>query len=75
MSYKSYSGDPYWMTAKFPGVCAKTGEAFKKGDRVFYYPKERKAYAGAAAEAAAQDFKTCAEAEEFYSSGEANASW
>ena len=69
MSYKSYSGDPYWMNAKFAGTCAKTGEAFKKGERVFYYPRERKCYAGAAGEAAARDFEACAQDEAVYSGG------
>lgn len=73
--YKSYSRDPYWCTARFAGVCAKTGHPFKKGDRIFYYPNGRQAFAGAAAEEAAADFRTQAEAEEFYSTGEANASW
>lgn len=66
---KNYNGDPYWMTAKFPGTCAKTGEPFKRGDRVFYYPRERKCYAGAAGEAAAADFAACAADEEFMTGG------
>jgi hypothetical protein len=73
--YRSYSKDPYWTNAKFDGICAKTGEPFKKGDRIFYYPNGRQCFAGQAAEDAAQDFKTCAEAEEYDSTGEANASW
>lgn len=72
--HRSYSKDPYWTTARFAGVCAKTGEAFKAGDRIFYYPNGRQSFAGAAAEAAAEDFRTCAEAEEYYATGEANAS-
>lgn len=66
---KTYSGDPYWMTAKFPGKCAKTGEPFKCGERVFYYPRERKAYAGKAAEQAAADFAACAQDEAFANGG------
>ena len=34
-----YVGDPYWMTAKFPGSCSKCDKTFQKGERVFYYPK------------------------------------
>jgi hypothetical protein len=61
MSYRN-SGrgrDPYWTTAKFPGVCAKTGEPIKVGERIFYYPRTRKVFAGEAAEAAARDFEAC----------------
>jgi hypothetical protein len=64
---KTYSGDPYWMTAKFPGTCAKTGVPFKRGDRVFYYPRDRKCYVGEAAEAASRDFEACAQDEAFAS--------
>jgi len=64
-----YAGDPYWLTAKYPGVCAKTGQPFKKGDRVFYYPKTRPIYAGAAAEAASADFQSAAADEDTYSAG------
>ncbi len=32
-----YSGDPYWMTARYDGNCAGCGAPFKKGDSVFRY--------------------------------------
>lgn len=66
---RTYSGDPYWMTAKYAGNCAKTGAPFKRGDRVFYYPRERKCYAGAAGEAAAADFQAAAEDEAMMNGG------
>lgn len=69
MSRYHQSGDPYWMTARFPGKCAKTGEPFAKGARVFRY-KSGECYAGAAAAAAAADFKSCADDEAFMNGGE-----
>lgn len=44
-------GDPYAMTAKFPGECqgrkpdgSKCGAPIKRGDRIFYYPNGRTAF-------------------------------
>jgi hypothetical protein len=51
-----YSRDPYWLTAKYPGV-DKNGNPFKKGDRVFYYPIGKVVLTGKEAEAAARDFE------------------
>lgn len=34
-------GDPYWLDARFASRCA-CGKAIKTGERVFYYPRERK---------------------------------
>jgi hypothetical protein len=34
--------DPYWTTAKFGSDCA-CGARIRKGDKIFYYPKQRKA--------------------------------
>lgn len=34
-----YSGDPYWLTARFGGNCSRCQRPVKKGDRIFYYPK------------------------------------
>ncbi len=69
MSRYHQSGDPYWVTAKYAGKCAGTGQPFKAGDRVFYYPRERKCYAGQAAQAAEADFRSCADDEAFMSQG------
>lgn len=35
---------PYFLAAKFAGTCAETGQSFKKGDNILYYPGTRKAY-------------------------------
>lgn len=70
-AHRSYAGDPYWMTAKYPGTDAK-GLAFKKGERVFYYPRTKTIYAGKNAEAAAQDFRSMAEDEDFLGGGSYN---
>lgn len=51
------------MTARFPGVCAKTKAPIKKGDRVFYYPSTRSMFAGEAAKEAERDFQNCVAAE------------
>lgn len=32
-----YSGDPYWMYARYAGTCAGCGKPFAKGDRVFRF--------------------------------------
>ena len=61
---KSYSGDPYWTTAKFDSVTAD-GEQVRRGDRIFYYPRGRVVLIGAKAEAAAADFMACAQDEAF----------
>ena len=63
---KSYSGDPYWLTAKFNGPSSnKDGTPIKRGDRIFYYPRGRQSFVGAEAEAASADFQSCAMDEAF----------
>ncbi|MDG2124886.1 MAG: hypothetical protein P8J87_14380 [Verrucomicrobiales bacterium] len=39
-----YSGDPYWLTARFNGKCHSCDQAIRKGDRAYYYPRERRLY-------------------------------
>jgi hypothetical protein len=67
---KRYSGDPYWLTAKFPGQCAKKDctDQIKKGDSIFYYPRGKKAFVGQCAENAAADFDSCTFDEMVYNS-------
>lgn len=60
-----YVGDPYWVTARYPGTCAKCGTPFPKGTRVFYYPKGKRLYSEACAVAAANDFEAAAADEAF----------
>ncbi len=49
------SGDPYWMTARFPGKDSK-GRPVRKGDKVFYYPRTRTMLTGEEAERASREF-------------------
>jgi hypothetical protein len=39
-----YNSDPYFTTAKFNSTCPETGLPIKKGDKIAYFPRERKAY-------------------------------
>lgn len=48
--------DPHWIIAKWAGT-DKYGTPFKKGDRVWYWPLNRKIVAGEEAEQAARDFE------------------
>lgn len=59
-----YSNDPRWIQAKFPGV-AKNGQAFKKGDRIFYYPLTKTILVGKDAETASAEFAAAAADEKF----------
>jgi hypothetical protein len=61
--YKSYSGDPYWTTAKF------NSEHAKKGERIFYYPRTKTVLTGEKAEQASREFQSAA-ADEAFESGQ-----
>ena len=39
---RRYPQDPYWTTARFRSLCS-CGRQIQKGERIFYYPRERKA--------------------------------
>jgi hypothetical protein len=71
MAYKRYRGarDPYWLESRYAGSCAKCGATIVPGERIFYYPNDRKAYSGSCAEAAAGDFAACAADERQYTGG------
>jgi hypothetical protein len=58
-----YAKDPRWLTARWDGTDAN-GRAFKKGERIFYYPNGRSTLSGEAAEQAARDFEAEAQDEE-----------
>ncbi len=63
---KTYKSDPYWTTARFDCISANGDKTpIKKGDRIFYYPRDRKAFVGATAEQASADFNACAMDEAF----------
>ena len=53
-------GDPFWKIARFDD-----GD-IKKGDRVFYFPRTRRALKGEAAEQASRDFEAARADEDNY---------
>jgi hypothetical protein len=59
---RSYARDPHWLEARYasPCACGNTAHQIKRGDRVFYYPIGRRAYTGACAESASNDFLSAA---------------
>jgi hypothetical protein len=59
-----YSGDPYWLTAKY-GKCAKCGIPVK-GKRAFYYPKGKHVYCEACGEIESARFNAEIEDEDSY---------
>ena len=65
-----YQGDPYWMTARYPGICAGCNEPFPKGAEVFRF-KSRKMFAEACGCGTyeSERFNELAAAEYAYSSG------
>lgn len=36
-AYRRYSGDPYWMTLKYPSTCKKCGRSVPAGDEMFRF--------------------------------------
>lgn len=58
--------DPYWLEAKYAGVCSHCLKPFKTGERIFYYPNVKKAYSGKCADDAAADFASFAGDEASY---------
>lgn len=68
MARTSYRGDPYWLDARFASACAcgNPDHHIRKGDRIFYYPKGKKAFVGPCADANARDFESCVADEDFY---------
>lgn len=55
-------GDPYWITAKYPGTCAKCQVKINKGERIFYYPNGNATYGDVCGcgDTAARDFFSAA---------------
>jgi DNA-binding ferritin-like protein len=64
---KAVSGDPYWMVARYPGR-DQNGKPFKKGDKVFFYPRSRSFLTGEEAAQAYRDFQAAKADEDFYNS-------
>lgn len=59
---RSAPRDPYWIVAKYPGKDA-SGNPFKKGDKVFYYPNTKTFLSGKEAEKASREFEAAKEDE------------
>jgi hypothetical protein len=55
MAYTRYKGDPYWKTARADGTSAD-GTPYRRGDRVFFYPRTGVTYAGDGAARASAEF-------------------
>ncbi|BBD02638.1 MULTISPECIES: hypothetical protein [Sphingomonadales] len=55
MAYTRYKRDPYWKRAKVDGTSAD-GSLYRKGERVFFYPRTGATYAGDAAARASAEF-------------------
>jgi hypothetical protein len=62
------SGDPRWITAKYPGKTSD-GTPFKKGDLVLYYPNTKTFLAGDKAKAEWRKFEDAVQDEDVYNSG------
>jgi hypothetical protein len=63
---RRYTGDPYWITARYAGACARCHQPIRAGERAFYYPKGKVLYcqASACGEQCAAEFQSAAQDEE-----------
>lgn len=41
---RRYNPEPQFIVARYPGVCAETGKAIRKGDTVVWHPASGKLY-------------------------------
>lgn len=64
MKKTRYSGDPYWLTAKF-GNCSECHKPIK-GLRAFYYPNTKDIFCEECGEKHSADFQAHKQDEEFY---------
>ena len=64
--HKTYGGDPYWLTLKYPGHCDKCHKPLARGERAYYYPRTRSMFGEACGhgQEAEQDFHSQVEMEE-----------
>lgn len=62
MAYIRYKGDPYWKRAKVDGTSAD-GTPYRRGERVFFYPRSGAIYAGDGAARASTEFDELASLE------------
>ena len=59
------SRDPYWLVAKYDGICP-CGKPVQKGARAFYYPSSRRIHCVECSERHAADFTAHAADEAMY---------
>jgi len=67
LAWRSVSGDPFWLTVKYPSECHKCHKPISKGERAFYYPRDRHLYGEKCGhgEEAEADFRTHSEMDTF----------
>lgn len=65
---RSYSRDPRWLTARYPGTCRRCGRPIARGARAYYYPSDKSLYCDAdgCGGACERDFRSMAMDEELY---------
>ncbi len=63
-----YSGDPYWLTAKFMSTCTRCKAGINKGEKIFYYPRTKDVYCSeeGCGHAESASFEAAAQDEYFY---------
>jgi len=66
-----YSGDPYWLRAKFSSCCSRCKKEINRGDRIFYYPRTKDVFCsgGSCGGAESRSFEAAAQDEYFYNRG------
>lgn len=68
--YRTFAGDPHWITARFDSTCSGKNctQTIKRGERAFYYPKGKHIFAVPCghAEINENDFVACAQDEHTY---------
>jgi hypothetical protein len=66
-----YSGDPHWITAKYPSTCAKCNRQIQQGEEVFYYPNGKQIYCNqeGCGQEASRDFDATSFDEDFGAMG------
>ena len=64
--HKTYGGDPYWLTLKYPSHCHKCHKELKRGEKAFYYPRDKSMFGESCGhgEEADKDFHSMVEQEE-----------
>lgn len=65
----SYSKDPYWITARRSGLCAKCDAFVHPGDRVFYWPTTRDVHCAPCGDTSERRFVAEVQDEDFMGGG------